>query len=246
MENSNSSATLLLRLAGPLQSWGSSSKFNTRNADRYPSKSAVIGMIAAAMGRCREEPLDDLSNLKFGVRIDQEGELLIDYHTVHHPTKSKLAFITHRHYLSDAVFLVGLEGDKNLLEEIDQAIKHPFFPLYLGRRSCPPSGQISLGICDAPLEESLKTKSWLASNWYKAQKPQNICLEIISELPLGNNIGFSKDMPVSFDQNHRIYNFRQLYSDLDGVALQNKDSRYVRKDVPTNHDPIQELKRTQV
>lgn len=203
-------------------------------------------MIAAAMGRRRDEALDDLSTLKFGLRIDQEGELLVDYQTVHHPTKSKLAFITYRHYLSDAVFLAGLEGSRPLLEEIDCAVNHPFFPLYLGRRSCPPAGQISLGIRSMSLEEALKNENWLASNWYKAQKSQNLQLEIISESSVGDGAGFSKDVPVSFNQNHRAYGFRQLSSDLEGVALQNNDSRYRMKEVPTDQDPIKELREKQV
>lgn len=203
-------------------------------------------MIAAAMGRRRDDDLSDLSSLKFGLRIDQEGELLIDYQTVHHPTKPKLAFITYRHYLSDAIFLIGLEGNKELLEEINHAVMHPFFPLYLGRRSCPPTGQISLGIRDMSLEEALKNESWLASNWYKVQKPQNIQLEIVSESLSSNSIGFSKDVPVSFNQNHRMYGFRQLFSDLEGITLQNSNSYHRIKDAQTDHDPIKELKETQV
>lgn len=43
-------ATLLLRLAAPLQSWGSDSKFETRKTDREPTKSGVVGLLAAALG----------------------------------------------------------------------------------------------------------------------------------------------------------------------------------------------------
>lgn len=47
--------------------------------------------------------------------------------------------MTYRHYLQDAVFLVGLESeDTALLQELETALKHPVYPLYLGRRSCPP------------------------------------------------------------------------------------------------------------
>ena len=48
--------------------------------------------------------------------------------------------MTYRHYLQDAVFLVGLESeDTALLQELETALKHPVYPLYLGRRSCPPT-----------------------------------------------------------------------------------------------------------
>ena len=76
-------ATLLLRLAAPLQSWGVSSKFEIRETTKEPTKSGVIGLVAAALGRSRDESVEDLSCLKFGVRIDQEGELLRDFQMVH-------------------------------------------------------------------------------------------------------------------------------------------------------------------
>ena len=74
-------STLLLRLKGPMQSWGVSSKFDTRTTERAPSKSAIIGMLACALGRRRNESIDDLNALRFGVRIDDEGKLMRDYHT---------------------------------------------------------------------------------------------------------------------------------------------------------------------
>ena len=43
-------ATLLLRLAAPLQAWGAESKFETRRTLHYPTKSGVIGMLAASLG----------------------------------------------------------------------------------------------------------------------------------------------------------------------------------------------------
>ena len=77
-------STLLLRLAGPLQSWGTDSKFDVRRTGREPSKSGVIGMVAAALGIQREEDerIRELAGLRFGVRADREGKLLRDYQTV--------------------------------------------------------------------------------------------------------------------------------------------------------------------
>ena len=49
-------ATLLLRLAAPLQSWGMDSKFETRKTNREPTKSGVVGLLAAALGIRRDEP----------------------------------------------------------------------------------------------------------------------------------------------------------------------------------------------
>ena len=71
-------STLLLRLAGPLQAWGYDSKFETRRTGREPSKSGVIGLLAAALGRKRDESIEDLRELRFGFRVDREGQLLHD------------------------------------------------------------------------------------------------------------------------------------------------------------------------
>jgi len=75
-------ATLLLRLAAPLQAWGSDSKFETRKTNREPTKSGVIGLLAAALGLRRDEreALARLAQLRFGVRVEREGQLLVDYH----------------------------------------------------------------------------------------------------------------------------------------------------------------------
>ena len=48
---------LLLRLAGPLQSWGVKSRFTVRATELAPTKSGIIGMLAAAVGRRRTDPI---------------------------------------------------------------------------------------------------------------------------------------------------------------------------------------------
>lgn len=129
-------STLLLRLAGPMQSWGTDSKFDERRTGREPSKSGVIGLVAAALGIARQdrEALQTLNGLRFGVRVDREGVLLRDYHIAR--TAKDVAYVTHRYYLSDAEFVAGLESDdRALLAQIAQALQAPAFPLYLGRRS---------------------------------------------------------------------------------------------------------------
>ena len=70
-------STLLLRLAGPLQAWGYESKFEKRRTGREPTKSAVVGMLAAALGRRRDESVEDLCSLNFGVRVEEEGQLTV-------------------------------------------------------------------------------------------------------------------------------------------------------------------------
>jgi CRISPR system Cascade subunit CasD len=150
---------LLLHLAGSLQSWGEHSRFNDRDTARFPTRSGIIGLIAAAQGRRRGEPLDDLRRLRVAVRADRPGTLLRDFHTVGGGQPAKLTvstaegnkrsgmtatLVTHRYYLQDAAFTVALtaDGDTNLLTACEQALRAPYWPPYLGRRSCPPEGPV--------------------------------------------------------------------------------------------------------
>ena len=233
-------SSLLLRLSAPLQSWGSSSKFNKRMTNREPTKSGVIGMIAAAMGLRRDDDLHDLQKIRFGVRIDQEGVLIKDFHTAH-TFDNKQSFISDRYYLADALFIVGLEGEDMLLQDIEAAVKNPVFPLYLGRRSCPPAGQISLGFREGvSLLEALRDESWHASDWYKKQAPPEVSLEIVYDAEPQNVGAYTlRDIPVSFSQVHRKYAFRSVMNVIDGNRLPNPASRYARyQESPTEHDPM--------
>ena len=197
--------TLLLRLAGPLQSWGSGSKFNTRGTEKEPSKSGVIGMMAAAMGLSRDSDISDLANLRFGVRIDQPGKVLRDYHTAH-GDKNKVDYVTERHYLADAAFLVGLEGDMSRLQEMNGALRYPVYPIFLGRRSCPPSGRVSLGIRDASLEDSLRNEPWQASDWFRNRHSDGMMLDMMIETDSG---ALFHDQPITYSQNGRSFGFRK-------------------------------------
>ena len=130
-----------------------------------PPRSSRGGKIAAALGRRRDEPLDDLRGLRFAVRVDQEGELLRDLHTAQN---TKDNYLTERYYLADAVFLAGLEsGDEEFLRKLDAALHAPAFPLFLGRRSCPPTPPLSLGVTSEPLEKALAAVPRQISEWMK-------------------------------------------------------------------------------
>jgi CRISPR system Cascade subunit CasD len=142
--------TLLFRCVGPMQSWGSRSRFTERDTEREPTKSGVIGLLCAALGRDRTEPLDDLAALRMGVRADREGRLMRDYHTALKVRKSdpKAAMgtvVSNRYYLSDAAFLVGLEStDNRLLRELDSALHLPKWHLFLGRKAFLPAEPVRL------------------------------------------------------------------------------------------------------
>lgn len=228
-------STLLLRLAGPLQSWGTDSKFDVRRTGREPSKSGVIGMVAAALGIQREEDerIRELAGLRFGVREDREGKLLRDYQTVkakqnkiYGPAKD-MAYVTSRYYLSDAAFVVGLEGERELLEEILEALRHPYYPLYLGRRSCPPTGKLVIGIEDLCLEDALRGAPFSPSVT-KEKKTVRMVTEICGESEAGRLV---HDQPVSFSQKSREFAFRRV-----------KETTFMRDEAePEEHDPMKEL-----
>lgn len=167
--------TLLLRLAGPMQSWGTTSRFDERDSQLEPSKSGVLGLVCAALGRDRAEPVDDLAQLKMGVRIDREGLLMRDYQTATGVISAAgkvdmgRTVISPRFYLADAVFLVGLEGDdRALLERIHAALRAPYWPLALGRKSFPPGEPLWLeeAIRDQGLRDALLT-------WPRLAQPRN-------------------------------------------------------------------------
>lgn len=226
----------MLRLAAPLQAWGVDSKYDVRRTGREPSKSGVIGMLAAALGRGRDEPVNDLNQLRFGVRVEQEGVLLTDYHMVH-STDGKTSWQTYRHYLSDAVFLVGLEGDTELLQSISDAVNAPVFPLFLGRRSCPPTLPLNLGIRDVGLLDALRTEPWCAGEvCMKKNKSDTVRLRMIADaLPDDRGCVMLHDVPASYDPSWRRYGYRAV-KDYGFVTLTCK-----HPDV-TQHDAMAELR----
>ncbi len=224
-------AVLLLRFAAPLQSWGADSKFETRRTNREPTKSAVIGMLSAAVGLRRDqtEELERLNNLRFGVRVDKEGALLVDFHMAKNSEKRNADYLTYRHYLQDAVFLVGIEcEDIKILEELKHALRRPAFPLYLGRRSCPPTLPLLLGIRQGNLLEVLQKEPPLC------ERVEAESLRIVIDAEPGEyGSAVLKDVPISFDSQHRQYGYRSA------------KEIYVRKETAvandTAHDPFSEL-----
>src|SRR5262245_24766273 len=106
-------SVLLMRLAGPMQSWGTQSRFSVRDTGLEPSKSGVVGLLCAAAGRPRAEPVADLAALRMAVRVDHEGIMARDFHTAQNVLRADASgladtVISSRYYLADADFLVGL------------------------------------------------------------------------------------------------------------------------------------------
>jgi CRISPR system Cascade subunit CasD len=229
-------STLLLRLAGPLQSWGYRSRFSDRDTGLEPTKSGVVGLLCCALGRRRSESPADLAALRMHVRVDRQGSLLKDFHTAgggvfrgsrdyFAPTSSgargKNPVVTERHYLQDSSFLVALEGDGGLLKVLAGALQDPHWPLALGRRSCPPSEPVFVAeinhearaaLCETPLRLH---RRYLPTRWdeTKGEPIPDLAsqkLRLLLELPPGDIAGeIRRDVPLAWpDQLHRDYTSR--------------------------------------
>lgn len=180
-------ATLLMRLQGPLQSWGTTSRFDERDTQLEPSKSGVLGLVCAALGRDRNEPVVDLAALRMGVRVDREGVPMRDYQTATGvliatgKADLRRTVVSPRFYLADAAFLVGLEGeDESLLARIHTALRTPVWPLALGRKSFVPGLPVWLadGLSPLSLEQALAGYPRLApAQWADQEQPLRCLLE---------------------------------------------------------------------
>ncbi|MFG2948347.1 type I-E CRISPR-associated protein Cas5/CasD [Streptomyces adustus] len=211
------SSVLVLRLAGPLQSWGASSRFVRRTTESAPTKSGVIGLLAAAAGleRGNDQALTPLAALRFGVRIDQPGTRIRDFHTAHHAVSGKSMPLTERFYLADAVFVAALEGEHTLLTQSHAALQNPVYAPFLGRRSCPPAEQLELGLYeDAELESVLAQVPWQASAWYRRQHRHQAekGLTVLREAAPAEHTGADtlRDQPLSFTPAHRRHALRTV------------------------------------
>lgn len=249
---------LILRLAGPLQSWGDQSRFNRRETRPAPTKSGVLGLLAAAQGRHREEPPGELLALALGVRVDQAGTLLRDYHTVsdyrgrplpqaavnakgvQKPTSPvKYTHVTQRYYLQDAVFVVGVSGTAGLVDALAAAVRRPAFPLALGRRSCPPTQPIILGTYDGALSDALAEQTWQAGHAARREfqrrhgRPPHIDLPVTLETPDGDDV--VHDVPLSFSLRDRRFTSRRVTH-----TWVSAPTGFTDPDAPTDagHDPF--------
>jgi CRISPR system Cascade subunit CasD len=158
-------STLLLQLAGPMQSWGFRSRFDNRDTGLEPTRSGVIGLLCAAQGRGRDTDLSDFERLRMGVRVEAPGRVAFDYHTAQSVWRgSTSTTVSERYYLADARFLVGLESDDvGLLQNLEDALRKPVWPLFLGRKSFAPSLPVHLeksGLRTGKVEAVLRTEAW--------------------------------------------------------------------------------------
>ena len=227
--------TLVLRLAGPLQSWGSSSQYNRRETDLRPSKSGVLGLLAAAQGLRRADPIEELLRLTMAVRVDQPGALRRDYHTVSDlhgsPLRSanvsprgqqkltspkKYTHVTQRYYLEDACFVVAVRGERDLVHHLADCVRRPAFPLALGRRSCVPTQPIVISsgaehVWEEDLLGVMAVVPWMASPAYKrfrTRRNSDPVLPVTYDDVSGLDV--IADVPVSYAPGRREFSSRTV------------------------------------
>lgn len=219
--------SLVLRLAAPMQSWGTSSQFNRRATDDRPSKAGIVGLLACALGRDRGADVDDLTALPMAVRVDQPGTVMVDYHTVStfdgapllssntnakgrqtSTGPAKRTHITRRSYLHDAVFVVVLSGERELLTQLAAALRHPTWALFLGRRSCPPAGPLLVAGPDGDLwtggaADLLHTIPWQAGIAGRREHRANDTVTLSATIDDTAGMDLAQDVPTGFAPRQR-------------------------------------------
>ena len=202
--------TLLLRLVGPMQSWGTTSRFDQRDTGKEPSKSGVIGLVAAALGIDRENwtDLEPLTRLSMGVRRDRPGVPKRDYQTAGCAQGDTIikadgsqakdgGVVSTRYFLADGAFLVGLaDDDRVLLDRIHKALSNPAWPLALGRKSYVPSEPVWMAdaLQNSPLRVALARWPWIASPRKWEKSPDKLLVSF--ESPDGSGV-LKMDQPLS-------------------------------------------------
>lgn len=221
------SHTLILRLVAPMQSWGVQSDFTHRDTGLEPSKSGVIGLLCAALGKPRDEmhpqnrdkpSLAELSQLRMGARVDREGLLKRDYHTAKDVRKAsgktmkdtKGTELSERFYLADAAFLVGLESDNlDLLRRLDAALHNPHWLLFFGRKAFTPTGPIWIndGIKESTsLEDALRQQPRVC----RIRSEDESARLVIEVKPGERGEIVRRDDPISFVRGQRQFGVRQM------------------------------------
>jgi CRISPR system Cascade subunit CasD len=212
-----------------MQAWGTQSRFSVRDTGLEPSKSAVIGLLCAALGKPRDESapeneglptLADLAALKMAVRVDRPGTMAADYHTAQNVIKAssvpgrkpklKECEPSTRYYLADADFLVGLEGPLDLLRQLDDALANPTWPLYLGRKAFVSSVPIRTpdGLRpDGTMPHALKAEPWFKRT--ERDQPDQP-LRIIKEVVADARGDVRQDVPLNFVSEERSFATRQV------------------------------------
>ena len=206
-------ATVFLRLHGPMQSWGTESKLHSKSVGDFPTRSAVIGLVCAAMGIDREniEGLAPFHGLSYAVCEMNRGTVERDYQTLSgtvsvdgEPHKT---VISPRWYRCDASYLAAFEGDVAFLDRVQQALHRPFWPLFLGRKSHIPSQPIAMsrGVWPGRIDTYFRSNRNALIRCLQQIKDANEMGGVGDETHFDNPLSFlPREFDTAFYRNHRV------------------------------------------
>lgn len=219
----------LLRLAGPMQSWGEHSVFGARDTQVFPTRSALTGMFASALGLHRGAPLDRFAGLHLTVRIDRPGVHMSDFHTVggglprnltvptaegKRRSDGQATIVTRRAYLADAVFTAAVTGPQGDTADIAAALAAPHWQPFLGRRSFVPDQPLVLRAeVDDPVSELRES---VPLPWRPHPRDAaDVAVDFVYEGDRGaegadRTVAVLNDVPVSFHSRHRTFGTRAI------------------------------------
>ncbi|GAA3463388.1 type I-E CRISPR-associated protein Cas5/CasD [Saccharothrix longispora] len=215
--------SLALCFDAPMQSWGTRSPGTLRDTAAEPTKSGVVGLLAAALGVHRDDhdAIADLAALTLAVRVDREGIPERDYHTTQNvPTtlgKGHRTVVSERYYLADALFLVILEGHPELLQRLNHTIDSPRWPVFFGRRAFVPARPLltRTGLTHQPALRLLHTHPWLENDpdvrKSESAKTERVPLRTIIDCPATTPGAVPRrDHPISFTHGDRRHGLRHV------------------------------------
>ena len=216
-------STILLRLDAPLQSWGVHSRFGRRDTGTEPSKSGIVGLLAAALGLARDADISELAALTMAVRCDREGQVERDYHTagdVPQVNGGRRTIVSERHYLADACFLVAMEGKPETVLKAAAGLTSPVFPLFLGRKAFAAPPDLLIGVTEASALEAVRTHSWLEQRAeavrqarQEAENDMPRMLRVVHDDQPGPDTHLRYDHPLSFARDNRQFAPRHVRTD---------------------------------
>lgn len=237
----SNNACLALLLDGPMQSWGFTSRFTRRTTALFPTKSGIIGLIAAALGVNKFEASESteiaqLAALQCTIvklpkqRNGQASPILrlADYHTIgggydkgtdamKKPRaasgKGLETILSERHYLLDARFGILLEGDRSRLEALAAALRNPKWGVWLGRKCCIPASPLLVGVSQDRTEA---LRSLLRRTDYSEDHPLTSFDHLLEgDEAEGLDSEWLNDKPVSYGapigQRHEPRRIRQVH-----------------------------------
>lgn len=193
---------LILKLHGPMQAWGEHSFEGLRPSGNFPTRSGLLGLLAACLGIRRNDRLrmQQLANsVGLAVRVDEGKSKTVkitDYHTVKDARKEYAGLGSHetiqtwREYLLDAYFTVALWNHVDAaisIEELEEAVKFPRFTPYLGRRCCPISRPLFEACLSADNSlDALNRIEPLGGTIYSEEGDESVRRFRIRDVPLAN------------------------------------------------------------